>query len=203
MKVHQNRRSIANDMTPEPAVHLASYRLVANESTFTVQAFAQGLLSAFGHDPVIAVREFDGELRFVPGTFDNASIQITINASSLKVVDEIKEKDRIDIERTMYEEVLEVSKYPTIEFRSENVAVTRLGDNRYRARVIGDLSLHGFTQNNLWITCEVSLSKDGLRAKGEFPLRQTDYKIKLLSVAGGTLKLRNELKCTFDVVAVE
>ena len=190
-------------MTPEPALNLPRYRLVAKESTFTVRAFAQGLLSAFGHDPVVEVKELGGELRFIPGTFENASIQITINAGSLKVVNEVREKDRIDIERTMYEEVLEVSKYPTIEFRSENVAVTRLGDNRYRARVIGALSLHGVTQKNLWITGEVLLSEDELRAKGEFPLRQTDYKIKLLSVAGGTLKLKNELKCTFDVVAVK
>ncbi len=40
-----------------------------------------------------------------------------------------------------------------------------------------------------------------LRAKGEFSLKQTDYKIKLVSVAGGTLKVKNELKCSFDVVA--
>jgi hypothetical protein len=38
-----------------------------------------------------------------------------------------------------------------------------------------------------------------LRAKGEYQLRQTDFKIKPVSVAGGTLKIKNELKCSFDV----
>ncbi len=40
-----------------------------------------------------------------------------------------------------------------------------------------------------------------LRANGEFSIRQTDYGIRLVSVAGGTLKLKDELKFTFDIVA--
>ena len=51
------------------------YRLIPEQSTFTVQAFAQGLLSAFGHDPVIGIRDFNGEVQFVPGTFEAASLK--------------------------------------------------------------------------------------------------------------------------------
>ncbi len=102
----------------------------------------------------------------------------------------------------MREEVLATAKDHDINFNSPNVAVTRLGEGRYRARIIGDLLLHGVTQSNLWITAQVNISGDTLRAKGEFPLKQTDYKIKLVSVAGGTLKVKNELKCSFDVAAV-
>ena len=40
-----------------------------------------------------------------------------------------------------------------------------------------------------------------MRAKGEFTLKQTDYGIKLVSVAGGALKIKDELKFTFDVLA--
>ena len=40
-----------------------------------------------------------------------------------------------------------------------------------------------------------------LRANGEFSVRQTDYGIKPVSVAGGALKLKDELKCSFDIVA--
>ncbi len=187
-------------MTPERAFNLARYRLVVSDSMFTVRAFAEGLLSVFGHDPVIAVTGFDGEIRFTAGTFENASLRITFEASSLKVTNDVNEKDRREIERTMYEEVLETSKYPRIEFQSDNIAVSRLGQNRYRARVIGDLLLHGVTQRNLWITGEVFLDEDRLRIKGECPLRQSEYKIKPLSVAGGTLKLKDELKCGFDLV---
>jgi len=35
-----------------------------------VQAFAEGLLSALGHDPVFEVREFSGAVEFAPGSFE-------------------------------------------------------------------------------------------------------------------------------------
>ena len=40
-----------------------------------------------------------------------------------------------------------------------------------------------------------------LRAFGEFTLRQTDFGIKLVSVAGGTLKVKDEVQVSFDMVA--
>ena len=180
---------------------LVTYRLDPATSKFTVQAFAEGLLSAFGHDPVFGVKDFQGEASFVPGTFENASLRLTINAHALAVVTDVKEKDRHDIESMMREGVLETAKYPEIAFQSTNVSLSRLGEGRYRARVIGDLTLHGVTQKNVWISGEVTTSKDSLRAKGDCSLKQTDYKIKPVSVAGGTLKIKNEVKCSFDIVA--
>jgi polyisoprenoid-binding protein YceI len=188
-------------MTSEAAAKLEHYRLDAAASTFTAQAFAEGLLSAFGHDPVIGIKDFQGEAEFVADTFENASLKITINANSLTVVNDVKEKDRREIERTMRQEVLETGKYPEIVFQSSNVSLSRMGNNRYRARVIGDLTLHGVTQNNIWFNGEVTVTTDGLRAKGDFSVKQTDYKIKLVSVAAGTLRIKNEVKCSFDILA--
>jgi polyisoprenoid-binding protein YceI len=186
-------------MASELESALAHYRLVAEESTFTVQAFAEGLFSAFGHDPVISVRSFNGTARFTPDTFEKAELHLSIDASSLVVANQVKEKDRLEIENTMRRDVLDVQTYPEIKFDSSNVALSRLGAGRYRARLIGDLILHGVTQRNVWITAEVTISPEMLRAKGEYQLRQTDFKIKPVSVAGGTLKIKNELKCSFDV----
>jgi polyisoprenoid-binding protein YceI len=187
-------------MTPEVAQQTQRYRLVPEVSNFMVQAFADGLLSVFGHDPVIGIKEFSGQVEFVPDTFENASVTITINAASLGVVSDISQKDRLEIERTMRTEVLETAKYPEIVFRSTSVAVSRLGEGRYRARVIGDLTLHGVTQGNLWINGTIFVGADSMRLKGEFSIRQSDYKIKLVSVAAGALKIKNEVKCSFDIV---
>jgi polyisoprenoid-binding protein YceI len=177
------------------------YRLDAGRSRFTVQAFAEGLFSSFGHNPIIVISGFEGEVEFVPGTLEGGRVRMTVRADSLKVADDVKEKDRLEIERMMRADVLEVSKYPEIVFESTSVTASRIAAGRYRARVIGDLSLHGVTQRNVWISAEVTTGDDRLRAQGEFPLRQTDYKIKPVSVAGGTLKVKNELKFKFDIVA--
>jgi polyisoprenoid-binding protein YceI len=179
---------------------LQHYRVDAAASKFTAQAFAQGLFSAFGHDPLLAIRDLQGEAQFVPGSFADAALTLIINARALAVLNDVKEKDRQEIERTMQSEVLESSKYPEIIFASNNIVMTRAGEARYRARVIGALTLHGVTQNNLWLNGEVVFDGDSLRTKGDFAVKQTDFRIKPVSVAGGTLKLKNEVKCSFDVV---
>lgn len=180
---------------------LAHYEIVANESRFTVQAFAEGLFSAFGHDPVIAIRDFTGEIECAPDTLNGGVVRMTVRTDSLAASDDVKEKDRAEIDRMMHADVLETERYPEIVFESTNVQASRLGQGRYRVRVIGNLHLHGATQNNLWIHAEVKTSEDALRAKGEFTLKQTDYGIKPVKVAGGTLKVKNELKFSFDIGA--
>jgi len=181
--------------------YVVHYRLAADQSTFTVKAFAEGLFSAFGHDPVFAIKDFIGEAEFVPGSFESASLKITIKANSIVLSNEVKEKDRLEIEQTMREQVIEIVKYPDIVFESSNISVTRLAEGRYRARIIGDLTLHGVTQKNLWISAEATVTGDSLRAQGEFSLKQTHFGIKPFSAAGGTIKLKNELKFSFDIVA--
>lgn len=188
---------------PEAGAGLVHYRFDPAASRFTVQAFAEGLLSMFGHDPVIGVKDFQGEASFVPETFENASLKLRINANSLRVVNDVKDKDRHDIERTMRDEVLETRKYPEIVFQSSNVSLSRIAAGSYRARVIGDLTLHGVTQNNIWVNGEVTVNNDDLRAKGDFAIKQSDYKIRLVSVAGGTLKIKNEVKGRFDILAAK
>src|SRR5712671_6556504 len=95
---------------------IVRYRLIPEQSKFTVQAFAEGLFSAFGHDPVLAIKDFTGEAQFVPGSFESASLKITIKADSIVLSN--SEKDRLEIEQTMREQVLEIAKYPEIVFVS-------------------------------------------------------------------------------------
>lgn len=178
------------------------YLLKVDGSRFTVQAFAEGMFSAFGHDPVIAIRDFTGEARCAQeGSLEGASVKMIIKADSLTVADGVSDKDRREIERAMHEEVLETGKYPDIIFESTNVSASRLAKGRYRLRIIGDLTLHGVTNGGLWVYAKVVLTEDGLRGEGEFSLQQTDYGIKPFSAAGGTIKVKNELKFSFDIAA--
>jgi hypothetical protein len=64
----------------------------------------------------------------------------------------------------------------------------------------GTLSLHGATRS-VPVTTQITLMGETLRASGEFSILQSDYGIPLVSVAGGSLKLKDELKFTFDIVA--
>ena len=187
------------ESAPEPSSS-STYRLDAAASTFSVQAFAGGLLGGFAHNPTMAIRDFVGEAHFVPGTFAGASVRLVVRARSLELVDEVSAKDRAEIERVMRDDVLEVGAYPEIVFASTSVTVTRAGVDRAKARIVGDLTLHGVTRKGLWISALVRADVEGVRATGEFTLKQTDYSIRLVSVAGGVIKVKDELKFTFDLL---
>jgi hypothetical protein len=53
------------------------------------------------------------------------------------------------------------------------------------------------------IQAQLILSEGSLRAYGEFRLRQTDYGLSIASVAGGIVRIKDELKFVFFVVARE
>lgn len=174
----------------------------AGQSKFTVQAFSSGVLAAgFGHDPTIGIRDFTGEIMFTPGSFANASARLTIDVHSLAPLDDLKDKERQDMERLMHDTVLETAQYPEIVFQSTDIAVTRITAGRYKARVIGQLTLHGVTRGSIWIQAQAKVEGDSLRATGDFMLNQTDYNIKRVSIMGGALRLKNELKFTFNILA--
>lgn len=176
------------------------YRIDAGRSRFVVQAFAAGLLSMFGHDPLLAVTGFGGDARCVPATLGAASL-LLVKADSLVVVSDMGEKERREIERAIRAELLETARHPEIAFMSASVSAQRMAEGQYQIEISGDLSLCGGTRR-CPIGAQVTVNGDGLRARGEFSLRQSDYNIKPTSVAGGTLKVRDELKLSFDIRAI-
>jgi len=169
-------------------------------SEFIVRGFAGGLFSRMGHNPVLGIRDFAGEACFEPEAVTSSSLHLTINASSLEVQNDAVEKDRREMKRMMDGEVLEALQYPEITFQSAGVSGARLDDSAWRLLIDGYLTLHGITRG-LQVPSRLSVANGRLRAVGEFSIYQTDYGIKLVSVAGGTLKLKDELKLSYDIVA--
>lgn len=184
----------------EETQKISAYRLDPKPSRFTIRVTAGGLLSAFGHNPLIGVREFSGEVRFDPASPGSASIRMQIPSTSLEVAGDVNEKDRREIEQMMHEQVLESRTYPVIEFQSSEVKVTSNGAGQFRAAIAGDLSLHGVTRPQT-IVARVTANGDRIRASGEFSIYQTEYGIQLVTVAGGALKVKDELKASFEILA--
>jgi polyisoprenoid-binding protein YceI len=185
----------------EPSMKDVAVRYVISSaaSRFTVQAFAAGLLSALGHDPVIAIPDFSGEVELADD-LAASSVHITIDAASLKVASEIKEKDRREIERVMHEQVLESSQYPEITYECSGVSASQTGEGQYWAALKGELTLHGVTHSQT-VSARVTVREETLKAAGSFSILQSDYEIEPVSVVGGTLKLKDELKFVFEIVA--
>jgi polyisoprenoid-binding protein YceI len=176
------------------------YLIDTAASRFSVQAFATGMLSSFGHNPIIGIRDFDGQVEFVPETYEQASMRLTLRTTTLEVLDEMKSSDRQKLEQSMNEEVLDVVHFPTAVYESKKITVQKVSGDLLAAHVMGQLSFHGVTQGQS-LDARVTDMGAMLRMSGEFSLRQSDYGIKPVSFAGGTLRLKDELKFQFEFVA--
>ncbi|MGH9547076.1 MAG: YceI family protein [Terriglobales bacterium] len=159
------------------------------ESVMTVRVFKSGLFSAFGHE-----HEISAPIR--QGQFGESgrSVNLTVDARQMRVMDkDVSEKDRAEIQETMLgPKVLDTGQFPEIRFRS--IAVERGGGGRWS--VTGDLTLHGQTHP---VTLEIQV-QDG-HYKGAAWLKQRDFGIEPVSVGGGAVKVKNELRVEFDIMA--
>lgn len=177
------------------------YKINAGQSRFTVRALVGGLLSAVaGHDHTIAIRDFSGTAAFTYGAVTPAWLQFTIKADSLAVTDKVSDSDRNKIQTTMRNEVLDVNQYPEITFKSTSVSAARVEEGKYQTKITGDLTLHGTTRA-ITLDAMVTFYEASLHAEGQFALRQSEYGIKPVAVAGGTIKVKDELKFSFNIVA--
>ena len=187
---------------------IVNYSIDSNRSRLTVQVGVTGLFAAFAHDPKIAIRDFKGSIEFMPDMLEGSSLSFKIKADSLESIDDIETKYRQEIVRVTCEEVLETSRYPYITFQSTNVSGNKVSKGQYLVKMEGMLSLHGVTRK-CSLDTQVWFVHGSLRADGEIRLLQTDYGIKLISaiaissVTGGTIKVKDEVKFSFDIVAYE
>ena len=176
------------------------YRLDPARSKFMIRAFAGGLLFFKGHDHFVQARDFEGEARLTPGSVSPASLTLAVRAASLaetRAVFNAQQKKIIDGE--LRDIVLEPDKYPDITFKSTDVTAEARG-GLFKVRLGGDLTLRGITRRVV-IPAEVTLEGDALRARGEFTVKRSDFKVPATSAFHGTVRIRDRLKVSFDIVA--
>ncbi|HEX8149429.1 MAG TPA: YceI family protein [Pyrinomonadaceae bacterium] len=177
------------------------YRLDASRSEFTIRAFAGGPLWFKGHDHLIRARDFEGEARMTPGAVSPASLTLSVRAASLAETREVfTEQQKKIIDGELRDVVLEPDKYPEITFKSTDVSVEPRGGDLYALKLGGDLTLRGVTRH-VTIPVEVTLRGDELRARGEFTVKRSDFKVPATSAVHGTVRVRDRMKVSFDIVA--
>lgn len=157
-------------------------------SNLTIHVDKAGLFSAFGHNHIIRAPIVSGRV-----DVEKRSVELTFKTKEMKVLDEgIKDSERTEIDQTMKsDKVLDVQRFPEIRFAS--TAITPQDGGRYQVR--GDLTLHGVTRP---LELSVAFSKD--RYTGSVKLKQTDFGITPVSVAGGTVKVKNVIEIVFEIV---
>ena len=164
-----------------------SVAIDATRSTVTVKVFKAGLLSGFAHDHTIQAPIASGSI-----DAQQRSVVLSFQAADLKLMDsEGSESDHREIQATMMgPKVLDANRFPIISFRSKQVQLA--GAGHYEAD--GYLSLHGVTRE---VTIPVVLS-NGLY-RGEIKLKQTDFGIMPVKIAGGAVRVKDVIEVKFEI----
>jgi hypothetical protein len=160
---------------------------IDSSSRLLVHVFKSGLFSGLADNHEI-------EAPISEGTIDEPGMRVrfVVDASRMKVLDpKLSADKRREIQDRMEgPEVLDSEHFPKITFESTKVQRTDPGT----LRVEGWLSLHGMTR-----PITVNVKTENGRYVGTCSLSQREFGISPISIAGGTVKVKNELKIEFDI----
>src|SRR5690348_5619499 len=170
----------------------ARHDIDRQRSTITIHVFRTGLLSALGHDHEVTTQIARGYVEYP----EDPSVELWIDARALRVIDsDLSTKDRTEVQRTMEgPAVLDVQGFPEIHFRS--TAVSRQSGNHWSVR--GSLDLHG--QSRL-VVLEITETNGWFL--GTTTLKLRDYGISPPAAAGGSVKVKNEIKLELKVAMAQ
>ena len=171
-----------------PLVSVQKRAIDTTHSAITVRVFKTGVFSAFGHNHEISAPLAEGSVNVA-----ERRVSLRVDATKLRVLDpEASEDMRAEIQKTMEgSEVLDSRRFPEILFASTSTSA--VGDHRWV--VDGNLSLHGATKP---VRVDVSF-KNG-HYTGSATIKQSDFAIKPISIAGGTVKVKDPVRIEFDIV---
>jgi polyisoprenoid-binding protein YceI len=157
-------------------------------SVLTVRVYKAGAFSAFGHEHSIRAPIQNGSFDENKGT-----VEFVVDARALRVLDsDVSDKDRAEIQSTMLSpKVLHSEQFHEIRFHSTEVS--RGSENRWTVQ--GDLTLHGQTH-----PVRIDVERQEGRYPGSARLRQSEFGIKAVTVGGGTIKVKDEVRVEFEIV---
>jgi hypothetical protein len=170
-------------------VHAENRPIDAEHSTLTVLVYKSGLFSAFADNHVISAPISSGSMS------ENApiSIAVMVRSADLRVLDPgLGPERRAEVQtRMLGPEVLNVARFPEIAFASTIIEPS--GTDRWQ--VNGHLTIHGQVRTITFCVARVSG-----RYVGEVVIKQRDFGIEPIRVAGGAVKVKDEMRVQFEIV---
>lgn len=156
-------------------------------SSITVRVYKTGLFSAFAHN-----HEIHAPIQMGSLDEQKRTVEFTVEAKQLRVVDkEGSASDRIQVQANMQgPKVLNIEKFPEIRFHSTAADSTGAG----KWIVSGDLTLHGQTH-----PVRVDVQGEQVHYTGSATLKQTDFGITPITIAGGSVKVKDEVRMEFEI----
>jgi polyisoprenoid-binding protein YceI len=179
-----------------------TYAVDAERSAVVIHVGRSGVFSFAGHTHTVAAPALQGQVVAVEGDLPRSAVRLSFETARLTVLERGEPAgDAPKVQEVMLgPKVLDAGRFPAITFQSTAVSGTTSSPGAYRLTVHGSLTLHGVTRAVV-LPLAVEVGADGLKATGRTTVRQTDYGIDPVSVAG-VVKVKNELAIEYTIVAL-
>ncbi len=176
-----------------------TYAVDPERSSFVVNVGRSGLFAFAGHRHEVLATAFEGTVVADAGDLTRSSIRLRFPAAGLRLTGKGEPAEDVPEVQAKMEgpDVLDVARFPEILFRSTGVEGREAG-GVWNLRVTGELSLKGVTKS-LLLPVRVRLSEGVLEATGQAVLRQKDFGLRPVSVAG-VVKVKNELGLDYKII---
>ena len=173
----------------------AGQAIDAHRSTISVHVERSGFFSFAGDNHEVRAPLLSGNL-----DESKREVELVVDAAHMQVLDpNTSPETRTKIQAKMLgPDVLDCARFPRIEFRSRSV--TPLNGARLKnpgdmlLRISGDLTLHGQTH-----PVEFEATGASGHYRGSAKLKQSDFGIKPITIAGGAVKVKDEVKLDFEI----
>lgn len=176
------------------------YTLDLTQSVVNLTLTQEGLLSKRYPAHQVAVKNFNGKIT-LPRDERQTAVEFEAEAKSFVNVDKtMSEFERRGFHDVLQNKVLESARFPIIKFKAANVSQLKKSGDTRTFTLNGELSLRGVTKS-VSLPVSVTLAADQLRATGEAKLKQSDFGIEPYSGNMGLVKIGDELKVNFSIVA--
>jgi polyisoprenoid-binding protein YceI len=156
-----------------------------------------------GHAHEVLAPRLEGQIQADAAHIDSSAVHLSFETAALQVSGRGEPPQDVPKVRARMigPELLDVARIPAVTFRSARVAGREAGKDSYELHLTGELELHG-VRRSIVVPVRVSLAGGELRAYGTLVLRQTDFALTPVSVAG-VVKVKDELSIDFTIVAAQ
>jgi polyisoprenoid-binding protein YceI len=177
-----------------------TYVMNAAQSQITLTLTQEGALQKIHPLHHVAAKNFGGRIQ-LPTDESKTSVELDADTKSFVNIDtDMKDFEKSGFHKVLHGEVLRSDQFPSIKFRSVSVTnIQKFGNNR-SFTLNGDLTLRGVTRR-VAFPVKVTLNGNQLRATGEENIKQTDFNITPYSGGLGTIKIGDQLKVSFIIIA--
>jgi polyisoprenoid-binding protein YceI len=192
---------VSSAQRPKKSPKTRAYTIDLSQSQVTVTLTQEGFIARRYPSHRVEVKNFNGKIGVAEKDETRVEVEVEAESKSLTNVDQgMSEFERKEFHSVVNDQVLESDKFPKIKFVSVSVSDAQKSGGTRNFTLNGDLTLRDVTRR-VSFPVTVTIAKDHLRATGEAKLKQSDFGIKPYSGKLGLIKVGDEVKINFAIVA--